>query len=82
MWDALALAPASHKRHISLPLALQSSRCCDIAGAASTVLMLGFARLRGAAAFALPTLQRGPVAAIDWFSVFFFSIAALAIWVI
>ena len=34
------------------------------------------------AAFALPTLQRSTAAAIDWFSVFFFTHRALTIWVI
>ena len=33
------------------------------------------------AAVALPTLQRGSTAAIDWFSVFFFSGCAVTIWV-
>ena len=32
------------------------------------------------AAFALPTLQRSAAAAIDWFSVFFFTIAAATGW--
>ena len=33
------------------------------------------------AAFALPTLKRGAAAAIDWFSVFFFTIAVATGWV-
>src|SRR4029079_2961883 len=33
------------------------------------------------AAFALPTLQRSAAAAIDWFSVFFFTIAVATGWV-
>jgi hypothetical protein len=34
------------------------------------------------AAFALPTLQRSTAAAIDWFSVCFFTVCAIVIWVI
>ena len=34
------------------------------------------------AAFALPALKRGLSGAIDWFSVFFFTIVALVIWVV
>jgi hypothetical protein len=44
--------------------------------------MLALPGLAVLAAFALPTLQRSVSAAIDWFSVFFFSVCALAIWVI
>jgi 4-amino-4-deoxy-L-arabinose transferase-like glycosyltransferase len=34
------------------------------------------------AAFALPTLRRSTGSAIDWFSVFFFSLLAFAVWVV
>jgi hypothetical protein len=34
------------------------------------------------AAFSLPTLKRNASAAIDWFSVFFFSLCVLTVWVI
>ena len=51
-------------------------------GGSDRALMLGLPALAVLAAFALPTLQRSTAAAIDWFSVFFFSICALAIWVI
>jgi hypothetical protein len=44
--------------------------------------MLALPPLAVLASFALPTLQRSTAAAIDWFSVFFFSICALIIWVI
>jgi 4-amino-4-deoxy-L-arabinose transferase-like glycosyltransferase len=73
-----------NKRHIALPLALASvSLLANIAGGGfDRALMLGLPGFAVLAAFALPTLQRGTSAAVDWFSVFFFSIAALAIWVI
>ena len=43
-------------------------------------LMLALPPLAVLAAFALPTLQRSTAAAIDWFSLFFFSIAAATVW--
>jgi hypothetical protein len=72
------------RRHISLPLALcaVSMVACIAGGGFDRALMLGLPGFAVLAAFALPTLQRGTSAAVDWFSVFFFSIAALAIWVI
>ena len=72
------------KRHISLPLSLAGvALVASVAGGGfDRALMLGLPGMAVLAAFALPTLQRGTTAAIDWFSVFFFSIAALAIWVI
>ncbi|MDP1693864.1 MAG: hypothetical protein Q8L49_18275 [Burkholderiaceae bacterium] len=72
------------RRHIALPLALAaiSLLACIAGGGFDRALMLGLPGFAVLAAFALPTLQRGTTAAIDWFSVFFFSIAALAIWVI
>ncbi|MFX7930486.1 hypothetical protein ABTK36_20225, partial [Acinetobacter baumannii] len=44
-------------------------------------LLLALPSLAILAAFALPTLSRGFSAAVDWFSVFFFSAAALFFWV-
>lgn len=71
-------------RHISVPLgcALTALLACLLMGGSDRALMLGLPSLAVLAAFALPTLQRSTAAAIDWFSVFFFSICALAIWVI
>ncbi len=43
-------------------------------------LMLALPALAILAAFALPTLERGAAAAIDWFSVFFFTIAVATGW--
>ena len=73
-----------NKRHIALPLALAtvSLLACVAGGGFDRALMIGLPGFAVLAAFALPTLQRGTSAAIDWFSVFFFTIAALAIWVI
>src|SRR5205085_721470 len=51
-------------------------------GGSDRALMLALPPLAVLASFALPTLQRSTAAAIDWFSVFFFSVCALIIWVI
>jgi 4-amino-4-deoxy-L-arabinose transferase-like glycosyltransferase len=71
-------------RHISVPLvmvavALGSSFAM---GSSDRALMLGLPALAVLAAFALPTLKRSASAAVDWFSMFFFTLCALTIWVI
>jgi 4-amino-4-deoxy-L-arabinose transferase-like glycosyltransferase len=71
-------------RHITIPLG--SVLVCLVAsiamGGSDRALMLGLPALAVLAAFALPTLRRSTAAAIDWFSVFFFTICAISIWVI
>lgn len=71
-------------RHIAVPLGcmLVGAAACIVMGGSDRALMLALPPLAALAAFALPTLQRSTAAAIDWFSVFFFSICAIAIWVI
>ncbi|MFT3665396.1 hypothetical protein [Piscinibacter sp.] len=71
-------------RHIAVPLGITLTALggCLAMGGSERALMLGVPALAVLAAFALPTLQRSTAAAIDWFSVFFFSACALAIWVI
>ena len=49
-------------------------------GGSNRALMLALPPFALLAAFALPTLQRSAAAAIDWFSVFFFTIAAATGW--
>lgn len=70
--------------HIVLPcgVALVALAACLAMGGSARALMLALPALAVLAAFALPTLPRSAAAAIDWFSVFFFSVAAAAIWVI
>lgn len=72
------------KRHIVLPLclALVGLGTCVALGGSDRALLLALPPLAVLAAFALPTLRRSASAAIDWFSVFFFSAGALAIWVV
>jgi hypothetical protein len=71
-------------RHIAIPLgcATVSLLACIAMGASERALMLGLPPLAVLAAFALPTLQRSTAAAIDWFSVCLFTVAAIVIWVI
>jgi 4-amino-4-deoxy-L-arabinose transferase-like glycosyltransferase len=72
------------RRHISVPLVtvLVSVVSTILMGGSDRALMLGVPGLAVLAAFALPTLKRSAGSAIDWFSVFFFSLSALAVWVI
>lgn len=71
-------------RHLWLPLWFSA---VSIAATATTqpadrALLLGLPALAALAAFALPTLSRSVGALIDWFTLLFFTISALAIWVI
>jgi hypothetical protein len=50
-------------------------------GASDRALLLAVPGVAVLAAFALPTLKRSTGSAIDWFSVFFFTTLAIAIWV-
>jgi hypothetical protein len=72
------------RRHVAAPLAVAGvAVAVSLAmGGSDRALMLALPALSVLAAFALPTLQRSVGAAIDWFSVFFFSVCAIAIWVI
>jgi hypothetical protein len=71
------------RRHIAVPLscALVAVLTSTAMGGHDRALLLALPPLAVLAAFALPTLGRSTAAAIDWFSVFFFSIFALGIWV-
>ncbi|MCV2348610.1 hypothetical protein [Paucibacter sp. Y2R2-4] len=71
------------RRHILVPLscALVSLTTCTLMGGSDRALLLSLPALAPLAAFALPTLQRGIAAAMDWFSVFFFSASALFFWI-
>jgi 4-amino-4-deoxy-L-arabinose transferase-like glycosyltransferase len=68
--------------HVIVPLACAATLLgvwVAMAGS-DRALMLALPALAILAAFALPTLQRGAAAAIDWFSVFFFTIAVATGW--
>jgi 4-amino-4-deoxy-L-arabinose transferase-like glycosyltransferase len=71
-------------RHIAVPMATAGVglAACVLQGGSDRALMLALPSLAVLSAFALPTLRRGVASAVDWFSVFFFSACAIAIWVI
>ncbi len=71
-------------RHLSVPLltvlvAMVSNIAMD---GSDRALMLALPGMAVLAAFALPTLKRSTSAAIDWFSMFFFTLSAITVWVI
>ena len=71
------------QRHLAIPLlgvAVAAVTCVAMDGA-DRALMLGLPGVAVLAAFALPTLQRSGAAAIDWLSVFFFTVCAGIVWV-
>jgi 4-amino-4-deoxy-L-arabinose transferase-like glycosyltransferase len=72
------------RRHITVPLAVAGTAlaACIAMGGSDRALLVGLPAFAVLAAFALPTLKRSASAAIDWFSVFFFTACALAILVI
>jgi hypothetical protein len=71
-------------RHISVPLALVLTALAAnvLMGGSDRALLLAVPGAAVLCAFALPTFRRSTSAAIDWFSLFFFSVWALTIWVL
>ncbi len=71
-------------RHLAVPLmVLLVALASNLAmGGSDRALMLGLPALAVLAAFALPTLKRSASAAIDWFSMCFFTLAAMTGWVL
>lgn len=92
LWPAWALACWTWWRwrghltapHLAWPTLGVMVACvaCVAMGGSDRALMLAVPGAAVLSAFALPTLRRSTAAAIDWFSVFFFSLCALTIWVI
>ncbi len=91
MWPALPMAVwtlwrwrfhLTH-RHLSVPLvALLTALAANVTmNGSDRALLLGLPGLAALAAFALPTLKRSASAAVDWFSMFFFSGWAIVFWV-
>ncbi|MEY4766892.1 MAG: hypothetical protein RI907_3565 [Pseudomonadota bacterium] len=70
------------RRHIAVPLlaALVGVAASLAMGGNERALLAALPPLAVLAAFALPILQRSLGAAIDWFSVFFFSVVAAFMW--
>lgn len=71
-------------RHIALPLvSVGVSLAANLLmNGADRALMLALPGMAVLAAFALPTFKRSNAAAVDWFSMFFFTGAAITIWVV
>jgi 4-amino-4-deoxy-L-arabinose transferase-like glycosyltransferase len=69
-------------RHLAIPLvAVVVALCANLSmGGSDRALMLCLPGMAVLAAFALPTLKRSTSAAIDWFSMFFFTLVAATIW--
>ncbi len=84
LWTAWRWRHHLTNRHIAVPVAILACALAAsvVTGGSDRALMLGLPSLAVLAAFALPTLHRSASAAIDWFSVFFFSAIAIALWVI
>ena len=72
------------RRHVAVPalLALLPLVQTLFVGGSDRTLLLALPGIAVLAAFALPTLSRSGSAAVDWFSVFFCSGLALAVWAI
>ncbi len=71
-------------RHLAVPLVVVVTGLAGNLSMAGNdrALLLALPGLSMLAAFALPTLRRSASAAIDWFSMFFFTGAAITVWVI
>ena len=71
-------------RHLAVPLVVVVVALASnlVMGGSDRALMLGLPALAVLAAFALPTLRRSAAAAVDWFSMIFFTLSALTIWVL
>lgn len=71
------------RRHVAVPLtlAVASLLACLAMAGSDRALLLALPALAVLASFALPTLNRSLSAMVDWFSLFFFSAAALFVWV-
>jgi len=72
------------RRHIAVPLfsAWIGLLSCVAMGGNDRALLHALPPLAVLAAFALPALKRGLSSAIDWFSVFFFTLSTIAMWVV
>ena len=71
------------RRHVLVPLVMIAVPLVTsiLMDSSDRAMLLGLPALAVLAAFSLPTLRRGFAAAMDWFSVFFFSACALFFWI-
>jgi 4-amino-4-deoxy-L-arabinose transferase-like glycosyltransferase len=84
LWTIWRWRRQSLRRHIAAPLsiALVAVVASIVMGGAQRALLPGLPAFALLAAFALPTLKRSTGAAIDWFSMFLFTGAAVVWWVV
>jgi hypothetical protein len=70
------------RRHLSVPLlaSLVPLLTSLLMGADDRAMLLALPPLAVLASFALPTFQRSASALLDWFSVFFFTLGAIFLW--
>ena len=82
LWTLWQWRRQSLRRHIAIPgsIALCGWAASVGMGGDDRALMLALPGLALLAPFALPTMRRRVAAAVDWFSVFFFSACILFIW--
>ena len=82
-WRKQIVSRQGH-RHLLLPpwFSVVSVAATLSTQPADRALLLGLPAMAALAAFALPTLRRSVGALIDWFTLLFFTVSALAIWVI
>ena len=78
------LTQLGHQRHLGLPLLIAGVPMASavLTRAGDRVLLLALPALACLAALALPTFKRSAAALIDWFTVLFFSLWAIVIWVV
>ncbi len=78
------IASRQWHRHLWLPLwfVLVPGATALATRPSDRALLLALPALAALAAFALPTLRRGLSALIDWFTLLFFSIGAISVWVV
>lgn len=82
LWSLWHWRSHLQRRHIAVPTlsVVVPLACSLLMNADERALLLALPPLAVLAAYALPTLQRGASALLDWFSVFFFSAGAIFLW--
>lgn len=83
VWRRQIAAPRSNPHlTIALLFAAVPVAACLSSTPADRALLLGLPAIATLAAFALPTFRRSISALIDWFTLLFFTVSAIAIWVV
>ena len=84
LWTLWRWRRALGQVHVALPLWVTVVVVVDslLAAQRDRALLLALPALAALAAFALPTLRRSMAALIDWFTLLFFTVCGVVIWVI